>query len=101
MKQITKFLFLLLLITIIGCSNDNVEYSCIKNTIRILNKTKQPCGRGAGDCYHHAFYLYDGTKSYWCSTDRDTYNSYNINDTLPTLAITKTIYETNNKQNNP
>jgi len=59
--------------------------------LRILNKEKYPCGRGGGYC-SFMFYLYDGKKAYWCDTDRDTWNKYNINDTLPTLVITKTVY---------
>lgn len=88
-----KLLILLLVIFTFSCNNNEAEYSCIKGTIRILNKESYPCARrGGADCYFR-FYLYDGTKAYWCSTDKTMYDSYQINDTLPTLVITKKIYE--------
>lgn len=87
MKKLITILTITLLMS--SCSED-MEYSCVKGTIRILNKQKYPCARGGNDCSFY-FYLYDGSKAYHCSTDRDTYNSYYINDTLPTLVITKTI----------
>ena len=85
-----KILLGLLLLFMVSCNDDNVKYSCTKGTIRILNKDKQACARGGGYCYYR-FYLYDGTKAYWCQTDIKTYDMFNINDTLPTLVITKTI----------
>jgi hypothetical protein len=90
MKTLIKIL-LLFIITLSSCSSDNIDYNCTQGTIRILNKTKYACSRGGGDCAFN-FYLYDGSNAYWCSTDRDTWNKYNINDTLPTLVITKTIH---------
>lgn len=83
-----KTKILILIILLISCNSNNVEYSCTKGTIRILNKKRET--------YHRAsdvikFYLYDGSKAYWCDTNEDTYNFYNIGDTLPTLVITKTI----------
>jgi hypothetical protein len=90
MKELILYISLLLLI--VSCNNGPVSYSCTQGTIRILNKEKSPCARGGGDCVFK-FYLYDGTKAYWCDTDRDTWNKYNIQDTLPTLIITKTIIE--------
>jgi len=90
MKTLTKILFLLFIV-LSSCSTDNIDYNCTQGTIRILNKEKYPCARGGGDC-RFMFYLYDGKKAYWCDADRDTWNKYNINDTLPTLVITKTVY---------
>lgn len=87
-----NLLILLLIVFTFSCNNDNVEYSCTKGTIRILNKKSYPCARGGGDCYFN-FYLYDGKEAYWCSTNGSTFNSYQINDTLPTLVITKIIHE--------
>ena len=76
---------------IIGCGNNNpVIYDCTKGTIKILNKERSACARGGGWC-HHSFYLFDGKEAYTCRTDEATWNSYNVNDTLPTLVITKTI----------
>ena len=90
MKELILYISLLLLI--VSCNNDPVSYSCTQGTIRILNKVTVPCTRGGGDCGFR-FYLYDGTKAYWCDTDKDTWKRYNIQDTLPTLVITKTIIE--------
>jgi len=90
MKELILYISLLLLI--VSCNNDPVSYSCTQGTIRILNKEKHPCARGGGDC-SFKFYLYNGQRAYWCGTDRDTWNKYNIQDTLPTLIITKTIIE--------
>jgi hypothetical protein len=91
MKTLTKILFLLFIVLSSCSTDDNVDYNCTQGTIRILNKAKYPCSRGEGDCTFK-FYLYDGTQAYWCATDRDTWNKYNIQDTLPTLVITKTVY---------
>jgi hypothetical protein len=91
MKTLTKILFLLFVV-LSSCSiDDTVDYNCTQGTIRILNKEKWPCTRGGGDC-SFKFYLYDGKKAYWCDTDKNTWRNYNINDTLPTLVITKTIH---------
>jgi hypothetical protein len=90
-----NIIIILLIILTASCSSSREKYSCKKNTIRILNKHKNPCTKSSGYCTF-LFYLYDGEKSYWCYTDVITYESYNINDTLPTLVITKTIYETDN-----
>lgn len=87
-----KNLLFLLLITALfsSCDNNPVSYYCIQGTIRILNKEKSPCSRGGGDC-NFRLYLYDGKKAYWCNTDKDTWDKYNIQDTLHTLVITETI----------
>lgn len=89
MKSIFKIL-ILLLIVLSGCDESNSQYSCTQGTIRILNKEKYPCARGGGDC-SFKFYLYDGKNAYWCNTDRTTWDNYDVNDTLPTLVITKTV----------
>lgn len=89
MKTLIKLLFVLVVV-LSSCEEGNVRYSCTQGTIRILNKTSIPCAKGGGDCTFN-FYLYDGSKAYWCGTDRDTWRKYNINDTLPTLVITKEI----------
>ncbi len=89
MKTLSKFI-ILLLIVLSGCDEGNVNYSCVEGNIRILNKESTPCARGSGDC-EFKFYLYDGRSAYWCSTDKSTWNKYNVNDTLPTMVITKTV----------
>lgn len=87
-----KLIILLLALNLLSsCDDDNIaKYTCTKGTIRILNKNKYPCVKGIGFCMFQ-FYLYDGKKAYLCTTDEKTYDSYNINDTLPTLVITKQI----------
>lgn len=66
-----------------SCSNN---YYCSNNTIRVLNKREFSVPR-AGTTYQ--YYLYDGKEAYWCRTDKNSYDSYNIGDTLPTLVIIK------------
>ena len=86
-----KILFILILLIFIGCSeNDNAKYYCTQGTIRILNKDRQPCSRGGGYCAYN-FYLFDGNSAYWSSTNRETWEKYDINDTLPTIVITKIV----------
>jgi hypothetical protein len=87
MKKLTTLLITMLLL---GCNNNNVKFDCTKGTIKILNKERFACARGGGWC-SFTFYLYDGREAYTCNTDETTWNSYNINDTLPTLVIIKTI----------
>jgi len=89
MKLFGKLL-ILLLIVLSSCEEGNVKYSCVEGNIRILNKEKYPCARGGGDCVFK-FYLYDGKNAYWCNTDKTTWDNYNVNDTLPTIVITKTV----------
>ena len=92
MKTLSKILAICLIV-LSGCSDsDTTNYSCTKGTIKILDKKRYSCARGGGWC-SFKFYLYDGNSAYWCSTDGKTYDTYNINDTLPTLVITKTIKE--------
>jgi hypothetical protein len=88
MKKLT--ILLLVTMLLLGCGNDNAKFDCTKGTIKILNKERSACARGDGGCYF-TFYLYDGREAYTCNTDETTWNSYNINDTLPTLVIIKTI----------
>lgn len=85
-----NILILLTILLTLSCKDDGVSYSCTKGTIRVLNKN----GEYYRGVFYGKMYLYDGTKAYWCETDYTTYNSYQINDTLPTLVITKT-YEKN------
>lgn len=87
-----NLLILLTILLTLSCNNDRVRYNCTKGTIRVLNKKVYIVFK-AKDIYQ--MYLYDGTQAYWCETDEDTYKSYKINDTLPTLVITKTYEKTN------
>ena len=84
MKTILTFLTIILLTS---CGSFDEKYSCTKGTITVLNKERQSCARGGGWCYFK-MYLYNGTEANWYSTDEITYNSYNINDTLPTIVLT-------------
>jgi len=84
MKTILTFLTIILLTS---CGSYDEKYSCSKGTITVLNKEKYACVRGGGWCSFN-MYLYNGTKADWYSTDERTYNSYNINDTLPTIVLT-------------
>lgn len=88
-----KLLILLTILLTLSCNDDGVRYNCVKGTIRVLNKKVYSPPRGANQ---YDMYLYDGTQAYWCETDEDTYKSYKINDTLPTLVITKTYEKTTN-----
>lgn len=81
-----NLLILLTILLTLSCNDDGVSYSCTKGTIRVLDKTLYIPGRGAA---YYKFYLYDGAEAYWCYTNVSTFNSYQINDTLPTLVITK------------
>ncbi len=91
MNKIKNIFYVVLLATIMtSCSNTNEKYYCTDGVIRILSVKKYPCSRGGGDCSFQ-FYLYDGTKAYWCDTDEKTYSHYSIGDTLPTIVVTKTI----------
>ena len=84
MKTILTFLTIILLTS---CGSFDEKYSCTKGTITVLNKERQSCARGGGWCTFK-MYLYNGTEANWYSTDERTYNSYNINDTLPTIVLT-------------
>ena len=84
MKTILTFLTIILLTS---CGSFDEKYSCTKGTITVLNKERQSCARGGGWC-NFKMYLYNGTEANWYSTDEITYNSYNINDTLPTIVLT-------------
>ena len=84
MKTILTFLTIILLTS---CGSFDEKYSCTKGTITVLNKERQSCARGGGWCTFK-MYLYNGTEANWYSTDEITYNSYNINDTLPTIVLT-------------
>ena len=84
MKTILTFLTIILLTS---CGSFDEKYSCTKGTITVLNKERQSCARGGGWCVFK-MYLYNGTEANWYSTDEITYNSYNINDTLPTIVLT-------------
>lgn len=84
MKTILTFLTIILLTS---CGSFDEKYSCSKGTITVLNKDKSACARGGGWC-SFKMYLYNGTEANWYSTDERTYNSYNINDTLPTIVLT-------------
>ena len=84
MKTILTFLTIILLTS---CGSFDEKYSCSKGTITVLNKERQSCARGGGWC-SFKMYLYNGTEANWYSTDERTYNSYNINDTLPTIVLT-------------
>ena len=84
MKTILTFLTTILLTS---CGSFDEKYSCTKGTITVLNKERQSCARGGGWCTFK-MYLYNGTEANWYSTDEITYNSYNINDTLPTIVLT-------------
>jgi len=84
MKTILTFLTIILLTS---CGSFDEKYSCSKGTITVLNKERQSCARGGGWC-GFKMYLYNGTEADWYSTDEITYNSYNINDTLPTIVLT-------------
>lgn len=84
MKTILTFLTIILLTS---CGSFDEKYSCAKGTITVLNKEKYACARGGGWCVFK-MYLYNGTKADWYRTDEITYNSYNINDTLPTIVLT-------------
>lgn len=81
-----------LIFLFISCSNYTEKYNCVKSTITILNKQKYTCTRGGGWCSFN-MYLYNGVYAEWYSTDQKTYESYNINDTLPTLVLTITKIE--------
>jgi len=85
-----KFILIISLFFLYSCNSNIVNYSCTKGTIQILNKSKYPCTIGGGDC-SFVFYLYDGIQAYNCSTDRITYELYNVGDTLSTLVITKRV----------
>ena len=84
MKTILTFLTIILLTS---CGSFDEKYSCSKGTITVLNKDKSACARGGGWC-SFKMYLYNGTEANWYSTYERTYNSYNINDTLPTIVLT-------------
>lgn len=84
-----RLLQIIIIITLSSCSD--YDYSCKKDTIIILNKETAPCTRGGSNECSWRFYLYDGSESYWCITDKDTFYSYDKGDTLSTLVITKTI----------
>lgn len=88
MKTLGKILAICLIVLTSCSDNEEVKYSCTKGTIRILNKERTGCARGGGWCAFK-FYLFDGKSAYWCETDNKTYDAYNINDTLPTLVISK------------
>jgi hypothetical protein len=79
----------ILLVTLLfaSCGSYDTKYSCSKGTITVLNKQKSACARGGGWC-GFKMYLYNGIEANWYSTDEKTYNSYNINDTLPTIVLT-------------
>ena len=85
MKTLFKISLLTILLT--SCGNFDEKYICSKGTITVLNKDQSACARGGGWC-HFKMYLYNGTEANWYSTDEITYNSYNINDTLPTIVLT-------------
>ena len=70
-----------------SCDSFDEKYSCSKGTIIVLNKERIACARGGGWCYFK-MYLYNGTKAEWYSTDENTYDTYNIKDTLPTIVLT-------------
>ena len=84
MKQLIVIIALSLLTS---CGSFDEKYSCSKSTITVLNKQRQSCARGGGWCYFK-MYLYNGIEANWYATDERTYNSYNINDTLPTIVLT-------------
>lgn len=76
-----------------GCIPDGVIASHFMTTkqIVLLDKTSYPCARGGGDCTFK-FYVYDGTSAYWCDTDKETYMSRNVGDTVMSLFVIKTRY---------
>jgi hypothetical protein len=79
----------ILLVTLLfaSCGSYDTKYNCSKGTITVLNKQKYACARGGGWCSFN-MYLYNGTEANWYSTNEATYDSYNINDTLPTIVLT-------------
>ena len=85
MKTLFKLLIITLLFT--SCGSYDEKHFCSKGTITVLNKQKSACARGGGWCYFK-MYLYNGTEANWYSTDEKTYDTYNINDTLPTIVLT-------------
>lgn len=75
----------------IGCDDNKItNYNCTKGTIKILKKESWGTVGSRGG-WGFNFYLFDGKEAYTCNTDEKTWNSYNINDTLSTLVITKII----------
>lgn len=82
-----RLLILLLSISLTSCGDYTETRYCEKGTIRVLAKEKYPCVRGGGYCVWN-MYLYNGEEAQWYSTNQVTYNSYNVNDTLPTIILT-------------
>ena len=80
-------LTIIIIILLTSCSDFDKKYSCTKGTITVLKKQKHSCARGGGWCVFD-MYLYNGMVAEWYSTDEETYNTYNINDTLPTIILT-------------
>ena len=85
MKTTTIILLSALLFSCGGYEKEKT--TCQKGKITVLNKKASACARGGGYCYYE-MYLYNGTEALWYNTDINTYNSYNINDTLPTIVLT-------------
>ena len=85
MKTLFKISLIAILLT--SCDSYDTKYNCSKGTITVLNKQKYACARGGGWCGFN-MYLYNGTEANWYSTNEMTYNTYNINDTLPTIVLT-------------
>ena len=83
-----KILFTIIVILLLtSCSDFDKKYSCTKGTITVLNKRKSAYPRD-GAWLRFDMYLYNGTFAEWYSADEKTYNTYNINDTLPTIILT-------------
>jgi len=80
-------------ILLVGCTDYSEKHWCAKGVIRVLNKQKTPCARGGGWCSFQ-MYLYNGVEAKWYDTNQETYEAYNVNDTLPTIVLTIVKHET-------
>lgn len=83
-----KKILVILGISLLSCKEDFTHF-CENKTLSIINKKKLTCNDSNKDCYFK-LYLFDGKDSIWYNTNKETFNSYEINDTLPTLILTKT-----------
>lgn len=81
-----KILLILSLITVLtSCSEwgGSVEH----NTITILKKSQGTETDEYNTPYYY-IYIFNGDNSKWYSTNQNTYNMYNVGDTINTLVFT-------------
>jgi uncharacterized protein YjbK len=84
-----KFIILLSLISLTSCVDLlREENNCYTGTLLILDKNSYSTKAST----NYELYVYDGREAKWYDTTKKDYDSYEKNDTLPTLVLRTTKY---------